>query len=271
MEKLTSAYTIPNTEQFTMYSYLNQEYRIFTYIPSTPAPASGYPTIYLLDGNAMFGSIVETSRLQAIAGSGEHAVIVGIGYKTDNPYHDTARVRDFTMNATEHDLPVRSSGKEWPDTGGATEFMNFLEEKVMPAIQERVPINTDKQMLIGHELGGLFVLNTLFNRPHLFQTYIVGSPLIWWNDHHIVDLEDTLYHILSKWEESGNLQYKRLLLGVGAKEEFMIIDEVRTMYSRLMDWQLSNFEVDLQIFLGEGHVTMMPPLISRGLAHFFEY
>ena len=44
-----------NTEQWNMYSKLDgKEYQIHISKPRQPAPESGYPVIYVLDGNAFF-------------------------------------------------------------------------------------------------------------------------------------------------------------------------------------------------------------------------
>jgi hypothetical protein len=37
-------------------------------------------------------------------------------------------------------------------------------------------------MLIGHSLGGLFVLNTLTMHSDLFDKYVAIDPSLWWND-----------------------------------------------------------------------------------------
>lgn len=271
MEKTISAYRIPYTEQWTMYSSENgAAYRVCMYVPDGEAPAEGYPVIYLLDGNALFGSVVEADRLQAYEKGRAPAVIVGIGYPTDEPYDDMGRVRDYTVHVPEVQLPPRNSGAIWPETGGADAFIQFIEFQLKPEIANKVHINLQRQGLFGHELGGFFTLYSLFNRPDLFDTYVIGSPAIWWKDRYIATLEDAFYQKLRDWEEAGDLQFKRLLIGVGAAEKQGIIEDSRDLYNRLADWQLSNFEVDLRIFLEEGSITMLPPLISRGLAYFFE-
>jgi len=271
MEKTISAYRIPYTEQWTMNSKDNgAEYRIFMYVPSEPAPAEGYPVTYLLDGNALFGSVVEANRLQTLGNGHVPAVVVGIGYPTDEPYDDAGRVRDYTVHVPGEELPPRDNGAPWPETGGADAFIQFIANQLKPEIEEKVYINLEKQGLLGHELGGFFTLYVLFNRPDLFNTYVIGSPSIWWKNHFIVTMEDTLYKKLRDWEETGDLQFKRLLIGVGAAEKSNIIEDARDLYNRLADWQLSNFEADLRIFLEEGPITMLPPLISRGLAYFFD-
>jgi hypothetical protein len=39
---------------------------------------------------------------------------------------------------------------------------------------------------VGESLAGLFVLETFFQEPGLFDTYIALSPSLWWNDQALV-------------------------------------------------------------------------------------
>ena len=59
--------------------------------------------------------------------------------------------------------------------------MDFIDTVVKPRIETRFKIDRPRQTPIGHSLGGLFTLSTMFNRPQSFQTYVALSPSIWWN------------------------------------------------------------------------------------------
>ncbi|MBW7460240.1 alpha/beta hydrolase, partial [Paenibacillus sepulcri] len=56
--------TIPRTVQRVMHSRDGRsEYRICVAYPGEEAPPAGFPVIYLLDANAVFGTMVETMRV----------------------------------------------------------------------------------------------------------------------------------------------------------------------------------------------------------------
>jgi hypothetical protein len=107
----------------------------------------------MLDANSAFGAMAETVRM---LGQGPHkvgpAVVVGIGYETDRPLETDRRFYDYTVRAGAEELPPRKDGTPWPATGGADEFLDFLENELRPAIEREVPINRSRQTLIGHSL-----------------------------------------------------------------------------------------------------------------------
>src|SRR5690606_19099845 len=62
----------------------------------------------------------------------------------------------------------------------------IIERKVRPRVNELVQLSPDDQTIWAHSLGGLFVLHSLFSRPGSFQTYISGSPSMWWGNAYAV-------------------------------------------------------------------------------------
>ncbi|MFE8697727.1 alpha/beta hydrolase [Cytobacillus sp. FJAT-53684] len=269
MNKTCPPYSIPGTEQWHMVSQeREQEYQIFMYKPKGPAPIQGFPVLYLLDANALFGSVVEAVRLQTRKPHGfEPIVVVGIGYQTDEPFDLKGRFWDYTVQATNEELPLRKNGMQWPEVGGADSFIHFIENQLKPVIESKLEIDRERQALFGHSLGGFFTLYSLFNTPDLFQTYIAGSPSIWWKNNYINTLEDSFFQKLKDRNSSGE---KALLIGIGAEEKGIMVEDAEQMYARLSAWNLPNFQVSLRIFQEEGHVTVLHPLISRALAVFLK-
>jgi predicted alpha/beta superfamily hydrolase len=58
--------------------------------------------------------------------------------------------------------------------------------------------------LFGHSLGGLFAVYTLFHRAEMFESYVISSPALWWDDGAIWKIEqdwarthqDLMAHVL---------------------------------------------------------------------------
>jgi len=51
----------------------------------------------------------------------------------------------------------------------------------MPEVRRRYRDNGETA-IVGESLAGLFVLETFFDEPQLFDTHIALSPSLWWND-----------------------------------------------------------------------------------------
>src|SRR5690606_34171859 len=128
------------------------------------APPAGFPVIYVLDANSVFGTVTEAVRAQSRfpARSGvDPAIVVGIGYATDAPFHPD-RHYDFTLPVPAHELPPHPDGGSWPGQGGSAAFLQFIERELKPQIERDFPVDTSRQTIFGHSLGGLFVLTALF-------------------------------------------------------------------------------------------------------------
>jgi Predicted hydrolase of the alpha/beta superfamily len=256
-----TVFTIPGTDTWVMHAArTGREYRIFTYVPTGPSPAEGYPVVYSLDGNASFGSIAEAMRLQARPPHGfEPAIVVGIGYYSDAAIVSGPRFYDYTEQADPSRLPARPDGSAWPETGGADEFLSFIEEELKPALERRLPINRKRQALFGHSLGGWFALHVLNVRPDAFSAYIAGSPSVWWNGSVILD---RLPVSLQRLQTAGGLDAISLYIGVGSEEKpSMVADSVR-LYEMLQPFQAEGLRLKYRAFEGEGHVSVVHPMIS---------
>ena len=163
-------------------------YRVFVAWPlAGRPPKQGYPVVYVLDGNSIFATVVEQSRREALVGELKAAVIVGIGYPTDDPgVIERERIYDLSPQASAASLPPMLRAAK---TGGADGFTKFILTELKPKIESLFPVDRDDSSLVGHSLGGLLVLNTLFEHPRAFHSYVAISPAIWWNDAAVLRLE----------------------------------------------------------------------------------
>lgn len=154
-------------------------YKIQIGTPNRPAPARGYPVIYMVDGNAAMASI-DMDDLKAINALSA-PVLVAIGYDTEARHDVIARSFDYTPPIMENGVskPVEVRGRLG---GGADIFLDYIETHIKPAVEEREPIDRSRQTLWGHSYGGLFTLHTLFTHPDLYQRYVAGDPSLWWHD-----------------------------------------------------------------------------------------
>lgn len=150
-----------------------RHYRVWTAIPYKPAPPSGYPVLYMLDGNAVMDRLPET-LLKQLA---DHSppVIVAIGYQTNLPFDLNGRAYDYTpASGIEHD-GSENNPRFHRKTGGGPAFRQLLERHIAPQVEQGIAINPERRGVWGHSYGGLFVLDSWLSSS-FFHVYYSASP-----------------------------------------------------------------------------------------------
>ena len=143
-------------------------------------PGRTWPVLFSVDG----GPDQDFEILAGIAAEAELSTsfepFILIGVKTEDRY------RQLTPAMTR--LPaerLRENFGERMVPGGGDRFRDYLERDVIPWATERY--RTDRKILGGASLGGLFVLETFLRRPELFDDYVSLTPSLWWDEGRIVD------------------------------------------------------------------------------------
>ncbi|WP_017473275.1 alpha/beta hydrolase [Amphibacillus jilinensis] len=251
---MEDSYTIPHTKQFTLRSQTKENYQVFISVPTSEPPEDGYPVLYVLDGNAFFGTVVEAVNVQSRKPDKTGVcpiVVVGIGYQTDQPFSDQ-RFYDYTLTEHNQFMANRPDGSPWPKQGGARLFLEFIEQELKPTIQERCFINLKRQTLFGHSLGGLFTLYALLSMSSTFSYFAAGSPSIHWNQ-----------TLLADYQQRFQGRGERLLITVGEREREHpsgMVDHAVALAERLQD--KIGIKSFFKQFAGEGHASVVLPLVN---------
>lgn len=259
---------IPWTKQLVMQAGgSGQTYRICLAVPPGEAPEGGFPVLYVLDANSVIGTVVEAVRLQGRSrdGQGSPAVVVGLGYDEEVPFA-TARLTDYSLPMPVEELPPFSRGGEWPRQGGADDFLRFVLEEVRPMVESMATVNRERQAILGHSLGGLFVLHELYTRPDAFSTYLAGSPSIDWYKRLIFAEEQAF---VTQLQPGG--KRKHVLIGVGEEElthPTRINEHARGVAERLGAFADCGLDVQFKQFARENHISVLPVFISRAVRLF---
>ena len=266
------------------------DYTIFISAPEGPTPPGGFPVLYVLDANAWFGLAAEIARLNELEGG--PSIVVGVGYPVHTLYDDLRRNHDFTLGPPL--APERSSaGSKF---GGAAAFLDFLRHDLRDAVGKAYAINSHRQTLFGHSLGGYFVLHALFVQPDAFATFVAASPAIWWDDITLKAEEKTF----TSHFQSGSARPSVLITVGGLEQELgaadaelitkmysmnraafgggtldqtlariresqaknRMIDNARAMADRI---KTSGVNADFVVFDGDNHRTEVPSALSRTL------
>lgn len=167
---------VPDHKTLKIDSEVLQELRIVNiYTPVGYAESDvNYPVLYMPDGgiNEDFPHIVNTIdrliREEVIA----PVLVVGI--------ENTDRRRDLNgPTKVERDLALA------PRAGGSNNFRKFIRTELMPEIQKRYRVS-DQTAIVGESAAGVFVVETFFLEPDLFDRYMAMDPALYWNDRELV-------------------------------------------------------------------------------------
>lgn len=164
-------------ETFTLDSkVLGESRRINVYLPPAWQDTLYQPrgVLYMPDGGAAEDFFHVAGLLQVSVGNGSMRPVLLVGIE------NTRRRRDLTGPTTNpKDLEIA------PVVGGSAAFRRFLREELMPVVNARWR-TTGETALMGESLAGLFVVETWFTEPELFDHYLAFDPSLWWNDSALV-------------------------------------------------------------------------------------
>lgn len=157
---------------------VNDEYKIYIYLPPNFDSSQIYDVIFQLDADYQFDGLAKTIETMVNENSINPKILIGIGYPNGD-----MRDRDYTIS----EISGNQAG-----SGGAENFYKFLTTELMPYIKNRYPVNLNNCTLVGHSLGGLFVYYSLLNQTtqtNKFSNYIAQSPSLWWDGGEIFNME----------------------------------------------------------------------------------
>lgn len=276
---------VPGSRQIDFTSTVTgRRYRLMIARPEAPPPKEGYPVVYVIDGNLYFGTASDTMRLQSLHMI-KPAVIVGIGYQTDNIQEQLSlRNKDLTIALPPALLATpfyKLSGTKAEGLGDIDAFLDMIEKEVKPRIEATVAIDRSDQTLFGYSLGGLTALRALFRHPQNYRSFVAGSPSIWWGEKAVL-VDEAAFAVAVR----SHAIAPRVLITVGGSEsDRMVVQPSMRMTqaqhddmtarsamvpnARELAAQLaalpgaSGYRADFALFAGEDHVGAPPATLAR--------
>lgn len=244
---------------------LNEQREIWISIPDSydPKTNSKYPALYLLDGDAYFHSLSGIVKQLSSFGTTSYPESVLVAIPNTNRYRDL--------------MPFDPNG-ESIDSTGIERFTLFLEQELIPFIETKYPA-LQHRTLIGHSLGGSFVVNTLINHQELFTNYLAIDPGLKSHDYRFRN------YAINKIRNS-NFEGKTLFLTVAntmpegmdtltaVSDTTWITSTIRSnLYFAQAVERIENNDLEFQwkYFSDENHLSV--PTISEyyGLKYFFQW
>lgn len=233
---------------------LNEKRILNIYLPEGYAQndTTRYPVIYLLDGSAdedfiHIAGLVQFNSFEWIR-QVPKSIVVGVA--------NVDRKRDFTFPTT-----IEEHRKKWPTNGHSDTFIAFIETELQPFIEKTYKTSQSKT-LIGQSLGGLLATEILLKKPTLFNTYIIVSPSLWWNN-------GTLLNQDSQLLKENFTQVTNIYIGVG-KEGLTPTDPPRVMEvdanllaEKLKEMKSKTVKVHFDYLPLENHASIMHQAVSN--------
>ncbi|PYI35649.1 hypothetical protein BP00DRAFT_333682 [Aspergillus indologenus CBS 114.80] len=282
---------IPNVAAWTVSNAQGLSYQIQLAWPlswSTLQVLANANLLYVVDGNAVFGTALDAVRRRRPVSPDEPGtIVVAIGYPLTDRVYDPRRTGDLTPPCESYVPPNGPDGQPRPEPhGGADQFFSFIKRTVEPFVLSSVfPFVTlVKTALFGHSYGGLFALHVLFTRPESFDTFLVASPSIWWNDRFILKEEGQLYATAAL----GRLP--RVRLSYGSQEQFptrrrgesqdmyerrkrgaaqrRMTDNCEELYERLNS--SGRVVCEKRTYIDEDHGSVIAPALSGAILFFLD-
>ncbi|MEO1337669.1 MAG: alpha/beta hydrolase-fold protein, partial [Myxococcota bacterium] len=138
----------------------------------TRSSTATFPVVYLVDGGPEQDFPHIAGLLQSREVNHTFAPFILVGVET------VQRRRELTppaQNADVYERLLRST------PGSSSKFRRFVKDEVMPWVNQRFR-TSGRTAVIGESLAGLFIVETLFSAPDLFDDYIAVSPSLWWEE-----------------------------------------------------------------------------------------
>ena len=241
----------------TRYHYVESEhvgrnYHVYVMLPSGYDKTANrqYPTIYLLDGGALFPMMASYYRYLNFGEEIPDAIIVGISYGSDNFEGGNYRSTDFTAPSSERDY--------W---GGAERFQSFLSDELFKLVENTYASDATQRIIFGQSIGGQFVLYSALTRPELFWGRIASNPALHRN---------LPFFLETHFKEGMKPADSRLFVANGTLNDkrFQVpaerwVEHWSAMKAR--PWVLKTIDLE-----GHSHMSTPPAAFRQGLTWLFD-
>jgi predicted alpha/beta superfamily hydrolase len=212
-----------------------------------------YPVLYLLDGDISFGMATSIARYLQFGNTIPELIIVGIGYGALKKSKGNDRNRDYTV----------SNRRNRPGSGGAPKFRKFLQEELIPYIDDEFRTITDDRTIYGYSLGGLFALYSMFTEPDLFNRYIIGSPHLAWDNFRIFSVQEDAFNSIGDINGS-------VFISVGSEQsQETYFDPIDRMVTLFEEKGYESLKLYTKVFDGGTHLVCPPEALTYGLVSVF--
>jgi len=215
------------------------------------APYKNYPVLVLLDGNVHFKSISGTVNYLSSdlyrSWKIPEMIVVGIV--------NVDRRRDYT--------PDKVITKQANTSGGGEAFLRFLEEELLPHIDQTYR-TAPYRILFGHSLGGLLATHAYMKESSSFNSFIVVDPSFGTWD------AETMDGKLDAVSPKSFERYLYLATANWGKRNFNNRDRHIRLFEGLHSKSNDFFRAKFEYFEEENHASVPVAAFHRGISAIYE-
>ncbi|ESQ86844.1 alpha/beta hydrolase [Asticcacaulis benevestitus] len=261
-------YVLKNTEVRDIHAQgLNRDYQVFVGLPDDYAehPDKTYPVLFVTDADYAFPLIRSIAR--RVGNHGEDLqpfILVGLSYAKGDT-GNFSRNRDYTP--TKGGQGENADGKPYI-YGEAAAYRAFIKDEVFPLIAKTYRADMAHKIFAGHSYGGLLGADILLSDPGMFESYILSSPSLWFDDRVIFARE-------AAYAETHKDLSARVFMATGGYEVVGpdkrnnttndLVADMHAMEKTLKTRDYPHLKVQSEVIEGEDHLTVAPDIITHGL------
>ncbi len=243
-------------------------YQVFVALPPSYAsqPQRRYPVLYVTDADYAFPVIRQLARRLNVEGPKiEEFILVGLSYGKGEDGR-VSRQRDYTPTPN-----GPSTAPPGSIHGQAQAYQQYLRDQAMPFINGRYRTDPARAIFLGHSYGALLGTQILFTEPGLFNSYILGSPSLWYDKRHALkleasyaqhhqDLKANVYLYVGAYEalRKGDRRYNQTV--------DMVADN-RALETALQSRKYPGLKLKSVVLNDEDHLTVAPRGFMQGLKY----
>lgn len=269
-EEQFPAWELPNTQVHQLPAKnTGRQYEVWVELPSSYGKTEKkFPVLFVTDANYAFPLIRSIrNRLGAGGQNIEDFVIVGLSYaKEDNP--TDSRSLDYTPTN------IRANGKKPAKHltakayGGAALYADYLRQQVVPFVLKQYQVDPQRKLFVGHSYGALLGAQILLTQPDTFDTYILSSPSLWFDDKFMFNLEQhyaAQHKNLKARVQLYAAEFEQIKAGKRYASRVNIVEDTLQFEKVLKSRHYPDLQIQSQIIADEDHLSVFPAMISRAL------
>jgi predicted alpha/beta superfamily hydrolase len=232
-----------------------RNYQLHVALPESYAKdaARRYPVLYVTDGYWDFATIQTSYANLVYDRVVPELIVVGLGYAGENLEYGNLRRWELSP------VPI---GEPAETSGHAADFLQTIEQTIIPFIDREYRTDTSYRVLAGSSLGGMFTLYTMYTKPELFQGYIAASPAV-------LLQKDWLFAYEAAFAKSGKPLKARLYMTAAENEWPTFRAGIQRFHGQIGQRKYPGFVYEFRLIDGERHAGTKAESYVRGMRFVF--